>query len=74
VQLEFDYLTFHVNCTPRVEKGQFVAQAIILRNPDPGERRGNVHYSGDLETFPLKEDAVIFAQTWAIKWCNESLM
>ncbi|WP_082721315.1 hypothetical protein [Burkholderia sp. ABCPW 14] len=71
--MQFDYRSFHINCTPRSVDGQFIARAVVSRDREVGERRGSVHQSGDLGVFPLKDDAIIYARAWAIQWCDENL-
>ncbi|MDE1184527.1 hypothetical protein [Paraburkholderia sp.] len=68
--MQFRYKTFHINCTPRAADGEYFARATVTPHAVKDDRPGKTHQSGDLAVFSSKDDAVAFAHTWAVQWCN----
>ncbi|QGZ64637.1 hypothetical protein [Paraburkholderia acidisoli] len=58
---------FSIDSTPRRADGEYIAHARInARRADGGEYE--LHASGDLAGFDLRDDAVAYANTWAERW------
>ncbi|SAK68953.1 hypothetical protein [Caballeronia ptereochthonis] len=65
--MHFNSSTFQIDPTPRRADGEYMAHArIVCRLAGGGEP--DVHMSGDLAAFDLREDAIVFAKEWAIAW------
>ncbi|POR54947.1 hypothetical protein B0G62_102557 [Paraburkholderia eburnea] len=58
---------FRIDPTPRRADGEYMAHVRISTNrPDGSEY--DVHLSGDLAGFEIREDAIAYAQSWAEQW------
>jgi hypothetical protein len=65
--MHFDSSMFQIDPTPRRADGEYMAHARICCNRD-GVGLQDIHESGDLAGFDMREDAVRFATDWAMKW------
>ncbi|AOK50341.1 hypothetical protein WT60_26340 [Burkholderia sp. MSMB617WGS] len=65
--MQFTTTRFRIDPTPRRADGEYIAHARISANRANGDEY-DVHLSGDLAGFDLREDAVGYAQRWAQQW------
>ncbi|TDG03699.1 hypothetical protein E1N52_33515 [Paraburkholderia guartelaensis] len=63
----FNSTRFLIDPTPRKADGEFIAHARISTSRADGSE-DDIHLSGDLAGFDLREDAIAFAKTWAQEW------
>ncbi len=67
--MRFNSTTFRIDPTPRRADDEYVAHArISSRRPDGGE--DEIHLSGDLAGFHVREDAINYAREWAMAWLD----
>jgi len=64
-----DSTRFRIDPTPRRADGEYMAHARISTNRPDGSQY-DIHLSGDLAGFELREDAIVYAQNWATQWLN----
>jgi hypothetical protein len=65
--MRFNSTHFIIDPTPRRADGEYVAHArISTRRLDGSEY--DVHLSGDLAGFDVREDAIAHAKNWAQDW------
>ncbi|HFT8010432.1 TPA: hypothetical protein ACU9T0_006164 [Burkholderia cenocepacia] len=65
----FNTTQFRIDPTPRRADGEYIAHVrITTMFLDGGERE--VHSSGDLAGFDVRDDAVAYATKWAEGWLN----
>jgi hypothetical protein len=65
--MHFNSSMFQIDPTPRRADGEFMAHAkISCRREGLGQQ--DIHDSGDLGGFDMREDAVRFATHWAMEW------
>ncbi|WP_118184590.1 hypothetical protein [Paraburkholderia phosphatilytica] len=62
--------TFRIDPTPRRADGEYMAHAKITCVSGDG-RETDVHLSGDLAGFEMREDAIVYARQWAVDWLGE---
>lgn len=60
---------FFIDPTPRRADGEYMAHARISTNRIDGSEY-DVHLSGDLAGFDLREDAIAYAKSWAQEWLD----
>jgi hypothetical protein len=65
--MHFNSSTFQIDPTPRRADGEYMAHAKISCNRE-GTGPQDIHESGDLAGFDMREDAVRFATDWAMEW------
>jgi hypothetical protein len=65
--MRFNSSIFQIDATPRRADGEYMAHARISCSRD-GEGRQDIHVSGDLAGFDMREDAIRFATDWAMEW------
>ncbi|MFP3794718.1 hypothetical protein [Paraburkholderia sp. SIMBA_027] len=65
--MHFNSTRFLIDPTPRKADGEFIAHARISTSRADGSE-DDIHLSGDLAGFDLREDAIAFAKTWAQEW------
>ncbi|GAB7523170.1 hypothetical protein [Paraburkholderia sp. 2C] len=58
---------FQIDPTPRRADGEYMAHVRISRNHE-GDGKQDIHESGDLAGFDMREDAIRFATDWAMEW------
>jgi hypothetical protein len=60
---------FRIDPTPRRADGEYMAHARISGSrPDGSEY--DVHSSGDLAAFDVRDDAIAYAKCWAQQWLD----
>jgi hypothetical protein len=64
--VRFNSSIFRIDQTPGRANGEYVARARISCGGDGNQQ--DIHVSGDLAGFVVREDAVRFATAWAIEW------
>ncbi|QBR04042.1 hypothetical protein [Paraburkholderia pallida] len=64
-----DSTRFRIDPTPRRADGEYMAHARISANRADGSEY-DVHMSGDLAGFELREDAIDYAKGWAQQWLH----
>lgn len=60
---------FRIDPTPRRADGEYMAHARISTSRSDGSEY-DVHLSGDLAAFDLREDAIAHAKVWAQQWLD----
>jgi hypothetical protein len=65
--MHFDSSMFQIDPTPRRADGEYMAHVRISSNRE-GVGLQDIHESGDLAGFDMREDAVKFATNWAMEW------
>jgi hypothetical protein len=65
--MRFNSSIFRIDPTPRRADGEYIAHAKISRSRDDGNQQ-DIHMSGDLAGFNIREDAIQFATAWAMEW------
>jgi hypothetical protein len=65
--MRFNSAVFRIDPTPQTVGGGYVAHAKISCRRDDGAQQ-DIHVSGGLAGFDLREDAVSFATHWAMEW------
>ncbi|WP_234774782.1 hypothetical protein [Paraburkholderia tropica] len=65
--MHFNSTRFLIDPTPRKADGEFIAHARISTSRAEGSE-DDIHLSGDLAGFDLREDAIAFAKMWAQEW------
>lgn len=66
-QMRFNSSVFRIDPIPRKVGDGYVAHAkITCSRGDGGEQ--DIHLSGSLAGFDIREDAVSFATSWAMEW------
>ncbi|MEA3119088.1 MAG: hypothetical protein QOI13_2358 [Paraburkholderia sp.] len=67
--MHFNSTTFRIDPTPRRADDGYLAHArISCREADGSERE--IHTSGDLVGFDVRDDAVAYARHWAMEWLD----
>ncbi|WP_244818710.1 hypothetical protein [Caballeronia sp. Lep1P3] len=61
--------SFSVDPTPRRADGEYMAHAKIT-TPAVDGQEPQVLMSGDLAAFEEREDAIVYARTWAREWID----
>ena len=67
--MRFNSTRFFIDPTPRRTDGEYMAHASISASRADGGKH-DVHLSGDLAGFDVREDAVAFAKKWAQEWLD----
>jgi hypothetical protein len=67
--MPFNPNRFIIDPTPRRADGEYIAHARISANRPDGSKY-DVHSSGDLAGFDVREDAIAYAQHWAKEWLD----
>ncbi|SAK83628.1 hypothetical protein AWB77_04307 [Caballeronia fortuita] len=62
--------SFDVDPTPRRADGEYMAHAKITTPAVDGQEVQFI-MSGDLAGFDEREDAIVFARTWAREWIDD---
>ncbi|MET3552356.1 hypothetical protein ABIC50_002280 [Burkholderia sp. 567] len=66
-QMLINSTRFRIDPTPRRADGEFIAHARIITILEDGDER-EVHVSGDLAGFDVRDDAVAYATKWVEEW------
>ncbi|MET3823635.1 hypothetical protein ACVK00_006570 [Burkholderia sp. PvR073] len=66
-QMLFNSTRLRIDPTPRRADGEFIAHVRIVTILEDGDER-EVHASGDLAGFDVRDDAVAYATKWAEEW------
>jgi hypothetical protein len=66
-QMLINSTRFRIDPTPRRADGEFIAHVRIITILEDGDER-EVHVSGDLAGFDVRDDAVAYATKWAEEW------
>ncbi|WP_207000456.1 hypothetical protein [Trinickia mobilis] len=67
--MQFNSTRFRIDPTPRRADGEFMAHArISTRRADGSEF--DIHLSGDLAGFDVRDDAIAYAKNWAQEWLD----
>lgn len=67
--MRFNSTRFIIDPTPRRADGEYMAHARISTSRADGSRY-DIHLSGDLAGFDVREDAVAYAKKWAQEWLD----
>ncbi|RQH06573.1 hypothetical protein [Paraburkholderia dinghuensis] len=65
--MRFNSTRFIIDPTPRRADGEYMAHARISTNRADGSEH-DIHLSGDLAGFDVREDAIAYAKNWAQEW------
>ncbi|AOJ09765.1 hypothetical protein [Burkholderia mayonis] len=65
--MQFNSTLFRIDPTPRRADGEYMAHARIIEVDRDGIE-SDVHMSGDLKGFDLRDEAISYAQIWAKEW------
>ncbi|WP_042301386.1 hypothetical protein [Paraburkholderia kururiensis] len=65
--MHFNSTRFTIDPTPRRADGEYIAHARISTSRADGSAC-DIHTSGDLAGFDVREDAVAYAKIWAQEW------
>lgn len=67
--MRFNSTTFRIDPTPRRADDEYMAHArISCSRPDGSEHE--IHLSGDLAGFHVREEAITYARQWAMEWLD----
>ncbi|SAK92777.1 hypothetical protein AWB82_06644 [Caballeronia glebae] len=61
---------FGIDPTPRRADGEYMAHAKIT-TPAADGQEPQIIMSGDLAAFDEREDAIVYARTWALEWIDD---
>lgn len=67
--MRFNSTRFIIDLTPRRADGEFMAHARISTSRTDGSQY-DIHLSGDLAGFDIREDAIAYAKSWAQEWLD----
>lgn len=67
--MRFNSTRFIIDPTPRRADGEYMAHARISNSRADGSK-DDVHLSGDLAGFDVREDAIAYAKQWAQEWLD----
>ncbi|WP_114811390.1 hypothetical protein [Paraburkholderia kururiensis] len=67
--MHFNSTRFTIDPTPRRADGEYIAHARISTHGVDGSAC-DIHLSGDLAGFDVREDAVAYAKNWAQEWLD----
>jgi hypothetical protein len=67
--MRFNSTRFIIDPTPRKADGEYMAHARISTNRTDGSEC-DIHLSGDLAGFDVREDAIAYAKSWAREWLD----
>jgi hypothetical protein len=62
--------SFGIDPTPRRADGEYMAHAKIT-TPAVDGQKARIIMSGDLAGFNEREDAIVYARTWAREWIDD---
>jgi len=67
--MHFNSTRFLIDPTPRRADGEYMAHARISCSKADGSEY-DVHLSGDLAGFDVRDDAIAYAKNWAREWLD----
>lgn len=67
--MRFNSTRFIIDPTPRRADGEYMAHARISTSRADGSEH-DLHLSGDLAGFHMREDAIAYAKNWAQEWLD----
>ncbi|MBB3258307.1 hypothetical protein F4827_003175 [Paraburkholderia bannensis] len=67
--MRFNSTRFIIDPTPRKADGEYMAHARITTSRADGSEY-DIHSSGDLAGFDMREDAIAHAREWAHEWLD----
>ena len=67
--MQFNSTRFLIDPTPRRADGEYMAHARISCSRADGSEY-DVHLSGDLAGFDVRDDAIAYAKNWAREWLD----
>ncbi len=68
--MKFTYKSAHIDVTPAVTATGFKARAKMHRELSEGQDAGHQKYERDLVSFATSTEAVEYARSWAIDYCD----
>jgi hypothetical protein len=67
--MRFNSTRIVIDPTPRRADGEYIAHARISTSRADGTAY-DIHLSGDLAGFDVREDAIAYAKNWAQEWLD----
>lgn len=67
--MRFNSTLIVIDPTPRRADGEYMAHALISTSRPDGTAY-EIHRSGDLAGFDVREDAIAYAKSWAQEWLD----
>jgi hypothetical protein len=67
--MRFNSTRFRIDPTPRTADGEYMAHARITASRADGSEI-DIHLSGDLAGFDVRDDAIAYAKNWAHDWLD----